>query len=255
MGVMMLHLVRIAVPGANAFLIRGARTILVDCGGAAHRDVLCAALAREGLAPSDLTLLLLTHAHAATAGNARWLQQAHRVPVAIHGADAPILATGCDRPHRPVSATAALVGWLDDPHFEPVIPDVVLGHSTPLWRHGVGATAVHTPGHTIGSVSVLCPAGDAIVGDLVMGGWFGVRSHHPARHWFAECPERVARSLALLERLGVERVHPAVGAELAMAEISRTLRIHAADRVGVSPARLRERRLAHVTTRGQLRPI
>lgn len=251
----MLQLVRIAMPGSNAFLLRGARTILVDCGGAAHRDALGAALDREGLAPSDLTLLLLTHAHAATAGNARWLQQVHHVPVAIHGADAPILATGCDRPHRPVSAAAALVGWLDDPHFEAVIPDIVLGHSTPLWRHGVGATAVHTPGHTIGSLSVLCPAGDALVGDLVMGGWFGVRARTPTRHWFAECPERVARSLALLERLGAERVHPALGDELAMAAISAALRIHDADRVGVSPARLRERRLAHVTSRRQLRPI
>lgn len=253
----MVHLVRIALPGSNAFLVRGARTILVDCGGAADRDALGAALAREGLAPSDLTLLVLTHAHATTAGNAWWLQQGHGVPVAIHAADAPILATGCDRPHRPVSPLAALQRWLEEPGFEAVVPDVVLGHSTPLWRHGVGVTAVHTPGHTIGSVSVLCPAGDAIVGDLVSGGWMGgrLRAHTPTRHWFAECPERVARSLALLERLGAARVHPAVGGELAMSAIIASLGVHEADRVGASPVRHRERRLARLASRRQLRPI
>lgn len=254
----MLHLIRIAMPGSNAYLLRGARTVLVDCGHATQREALLAALAREGVAPADLALLLLTHAHAGTAGNARWLQATHKVPVAIHAADAPILATGCDRPHRPMFPSAALVRWAGDPHFEAVVPDHVLGHSTPLWRHGVGASVVYTPGHTIGSVSVLCPAGDAIVGDLVMGGMFGgrVRGHHPARHYFAECPERVARSLALLERLGVERVHPAIGDELAMHEIRDALHIHDAhESVGLSPIRRRERRLAHVTSRGQLRPV
>lgn len=253
----MVQLVRLGMPGSNAYLLRGARTVLVDCGGAEHRDLLAAALDAHGCAPSSLSLLLLTHAHAGTAGNARWLQREHHVPVAIHSADAPILATGTDRPHRPVGPTAALVSWVGDPRFEAVVPDLVLGHSHPLFKHGVGATTVYTPGHTIGSVSVLLPSGDALVGDLLMGGWFGgrVRAHRPVRHYFAECPERVARSLALLARLGAERLHPAIGEELAMAEVRAALHVDdAAPSVGSSPIRRRERRLADATPRGELRP-
>ncbi len=244
----MLHVVRLAMSGSNAYLLRGARTVLVDCGAEDQRDELCAALAHAGVAPDALSLLLLTHAHAGTAGNAAWLHREHGVPVAVHGADAPILAAGIDRAHRPTTPTAALVAWLGTHRFEPVVPSVILGHATPLWRHGVGATAVHTPGHTIGSVSVLCPGGEAIVGDLVMGGWFGgrVRAHHPVRHYFAECPDRIARSLALLDRLGAERVLPAIGGELAMAAVRAHIPVgREPEALGVAPARLRERRLAH----------
>jgi glyoxylase-like metal-dependent hydrolase (beta-lactamase superfamily II) len=45
-----------------------------------------------------------------------------------------------------------------------------------------------TPGHTAGSVSVLTAAGEAIVGDLLMGGFAGGKllPHHPTLHYFAE---------------------------------------------------------------------
>ena len=252
----MLHVVRLALPGSNAFLLRGARTVLVDCGAGDQRGRLVEALAEVGVAPHTLSLLVLTHAHAGTAGNAAWLHHEHGVPVAVHAADAPILAAGIDRVHRPTSPTAALVAWLGAHRFEPVVPTVILGHATPLWRHGIGATVVHTPGHTIGSVSVICPSGEALVGDLVMGGWFGGRMWptHPVRHYFAECPDRVPRSLALLERLGVHRVHPAIGGELAMAEVRAHIPVTLGhEALGIAPARLRERRLATPTHGHDLR--
>lgn len=252
----MVHVVRLAMSGSNAYLLRGARTVLVDCGAEDQRDELQAALAQAGVAPETLSLLLLTHAHAGTAGNAAWLQREHGVPVAVHGADAPILAAGIDRAHRPTTPTAVLVAWLGTHRFEPAAPNVVLGHTSPLWRHGIGATVVHTPGHTIGSVSVVCPGGEAIVGDLVMGGWFGgrVRTHHPVRHYFAESPARTARSLALLERLGVARILPAIGGELAMAAVRAHIPVvREPDALGVAPARRRERRLAHVGDERTLR--
>ncbi|MCU0626891.1 MAG: hypothetical protein MUF21_10480, partial [Gemmatimonadaceae bacterium] len=94
---------------------------------------------------------------------------------------------------------------------------------------------------------VLTPGGEAMVGDLLMGGWFGgrVRTTRPVRHYFAESPERVPRSLALLDRLGVTRLYPAIGGALAIDDVRAYVPFEArSESVGISPIRLRERRLA-----------
>jgi glyoxylase-like metal-dependent hydrolase (beta-lactamase superfamily II) len=105
---------------------------------------------------------------------------------------------------------------------------------------------VHTPGHTIGSASVVLPTGDAIIGDLLMGGWFGGRvfASHPTRHYFAEVPQRIVRSLALLNRLGVQRLHPGTGDVLEMDAVRHLIIAREADlSSGPAAARMRERRL------------
>jgi glyoxylase-like metal-dependent hydrolase (beta-lactamase superfamily II) len=105
---------------------------------------------------------------------------------------------------------------------------------------------VHAPGHTIGSSSVLLDTGDAIVGDLVTGGWFGgrVMPNRPTRPVVAELPGRVARSLALLARLGAQRLHPGTGGELRMSDVKRLVIDRATSiALGPTPTRVRERRL------------
>lgn len=52
---------------------------------------------------------------------------------------------------------------------------------------GVAGVVLHTPGHTPGSISVVLDSGDAIVGDLLMGGYLGgaILPTRPAFHYFA----------------------------------------------------------------------
>lgn len=237
---------RLALHDSNAYVINGDHSILVDTGASRSRSALLDALARIGISGEQLSLVLLTHVHAASVGNAAYLQQRFHVPVAVHGADAPILASGVDRSGHVANPIARLLRSMDDTRFDAALPDVVLGHSLALTAFGVDATVVHTPGHTIGSTSVVLPNGDALVGDLLTGGFFGGRLFptSPRVHAFAEDPERVARSLALLERLGVQRLFPATGEMLSMAEVrSRIIDRAPSIASGPAPARVRERRL------------
>jgi hydroxyacylglutathione hydrolase len=237
---------RLPLAGTNAFLISGKRHVLVDTGPARARAALMDGLASLGVRGEDLSLVLATHAHATSVGNAAFLQRTFGVPLAVHGADAPILATGIDRRASITEPVSALMHWVGDRRFEAAHPDVVFGHTTSLYQYGIEATVVHTPGHTIGSASVLLQSGDAIVGDLLMGGSFGgrVSPSYPHRHYFAEVPARVPRSLALLNRLGAQRLHPGTGAILAMsAAYDRFVAGVRAMPSGPAPARLRERRL------------
>ena len=237
---------RLSLHGTNAYVISGDHHILVDCGPERARTTLLAGLANLGLGGEDLSLVVATHAHATSIGNAAYMQRVFHVPVAVHGADAPILASGLDR-HPGFMAPAGLVmRWLGDTRFEAASPDAVFGHTMALDAFGFAGTVVHTPGHTIGSASVVLPTGDAIIGDLLMGGWFGgrLRASRPLRHYFAEVPQRIVRSLALLNRLGVQRLHPGTGGVLQMDDVRRLILSRAHDGAsGPAPGRLRERRL------------
>ena len=237
---------RLPLYGTNAYVISGEHHVLVDTGPERARAELLAGLRNLGLGGEELSLVLATHAHATSIGNARFLQRTFRVPVAVHGADAPILASGLDRKVSLTDPIGVVMRWLGDTRFEATPPDVVFGHTLALDAFGSAGTVVHTPGHTIGSVSVVLPTGDAIIGDLLMGGSFGGRlmSRSPGRHYFAEVPKRVVRSLALLQRLGVERMHPGTGEVLQMDDVRGLIDAHAHDASpGPDPARLRERRL------------
>jgi hydroxyacylglutathione hydrolase len=237
---------RLPLAGTNAYVISGTHHVLIDTGAERLRPALLTGLSQLGLGGQDLSLMLATHAHATSIGSAAFLQHQYQVPIGIHGADAPILASGFNRRVSIREPIAALISLFGDSRFEAVAPDVVFGHTSSLSAYGIAGTVVHTPGHTIGSVSVVLPGGDAIVGDLLMGGGFGGRlwPSRPSRHYFAEVPARVARSLALLQRLGVQRLHPGTGGVLDMAEVHETIIARAGKMaLGPAPARLRERRL------------
>jgi hydroxyacylglutathione hydrolase len=237
---------RLPLHGTNAYVISGEHHVLVDTGPERARTELLSGLANLGLGGEELSLVLATHAHATAIGNARYLQRVFHVPIAVHGADAPILASGIDRRVSLLDPIGLAMRWLGDTRFEAVPPDVVFGHTLALDAFGSAGTVVHTPGHTIGSVSVVLPTGDAIIGDLMMGGSFGGRlwSRKPGRHYFAEVPQRVIRSLALLQRLGVQRLHPGTGKVLQMDDLRGMIEANAhRASPGPDPARLRERRL------------
>ncbi len=237
---------RLPLHGTNAYLISGDHHILVDTGPARSRTALLSGLASVGIGGEELSLVLVTHAHATAAGNAAYLQQVFHVPVAVHGADAPVLASGVDRRVSILKAAGAIMRWRGDTRFDSPMPDVVFGHTMSLEPFGCPGTVVHSPGHTIGSASVVLPTGDAIIGDLLMGGFFGGRlwPTRPTQHYFAEVPERVVRSLALLNRLGVQRLHPGTGEVLDMEDVRRLIIARTSTHAsGPAAARRRERRL------------
>lgn len=68
---------------------------------------------------------------------------------------------------------------------------------------------MYTPGHTMGSVSVLLETGDAFVGDLAMNGFpFRLR---PGLTILAEDIQKVKESLRLLLDKGAKTVYPGHG--------------------------------------------
>lgn len=108
----------------------GERRLLVDTSGPQNRQMLAEALRSRGLEPSDIGIVVLTHAHGDHEGNLGMFP------------GAKIIA------HREEGGEMAFDGEVE------------------IWE---GVRLVHTPGHTPGSISVLVESDEtiAIAGDAI----------------------------------------------------------------------------------------
>jgi len=88
--------------------------------------------------------------------------------------------------------------------------DIVLPNEEfSLSTFGIPRIVLYTPGHTMGSVSVLLETGDAFVGDLAMNGFpFRLR---PGLTILAEDMQKVKESWRLLLDKGAKTVYPGHG--------------------------------------------
>ncbi len=162
----------------KAFLVQGARTILVDTGMAGGAERIARAARRIGLELADLSLVVLTHAHADHVGGVREIAAMVRCPVAIHRGDADALRSGRYPLGRPVGRVmGAVMGMARGRAGERAMPaaahgfepGLVLEGAVSLEPWGVDGSVEPTPGHTPGSVSLFLAGGEVIVGDLLRG--------------------------------------------------------------------------------------
>lgn len=119
---------RIKLPLANAYLVQGKRPILVDTGAPGNADRIVAAMRQAGVAPEELSLILLTHGHGDHVGSANELAAQSGAPVALHRSDDAMARSGrnvlgtlsgwearmitpfVDKPFPPVAATHLMGG-------------------------------------------------------------------------------------------------------------------------------------------------
>src|SRR5690242_9604754 len=173
---------------SNVYLLRnGDAAAVIDSGSPPDRDKLYDALVHAGVHPRDLRLVILTHVHADHAGLARLLQL-YGAKVVIGGGDVEVAAAGQNNPLKPTSLLASALVPLFMFPFEPFTPDVVVD------EHGIDLTAygfpdvrvVEMPGHTPGSLVIYVGKQEAIVGDMMIGGWFGgvLYAHSAGEHYY-----------------------------------------------------------------------
>jgi hydroxyacylglutathione hydrolase len=185
---------------SNAYLLLGDKPVLVDAGMPGEEEKLLDALRQHGIAPSDLGLVVLTHGHTDHAGSVNAVSRAG-VPIAIGADDAGLLERGANE-DLPITGFAGRVlrPFISRMTFAGASPQVLVRESLRLDAYGIGAAMVPVAGHTRGSCVVLLDDGDAVVGDLLRGGFaYGmIRPRQPLRHFFAEDVAGVRRALDLV---------------------------------------------------------
>lgn len=153
----------------NGFMFRDddGQVTLVDMGVKSSGPKVIAALETIGAGPSDVTRLMLTHAHPDHAGGAAHVARTTGRDFALHEDDAGYAAAGQGPPRDHTTRLGRLMDRLSPSKFEAVAVGETFtdGQVVPV---AGGLQVVHTPGHTPGHAAYLhLPTGVLITGDSV----------------------------------------------------------------------------------------
>ena len=217
------QVVQIALPMSNAYVIKAERPILIDPGGPGDAKAIEQALAAEGIAPSQIGLIVLTHGHADHAGSAAALRMVTRAPIALGAGDAAMAAAGRNGALKPVGLEAWLIRPFVSPPFAPFPVDIAVSSEVDLKPWGVAGAIKPMPGHTEGSLVVVLDDHRAFTGDLLRGGSMGghLNPHQPHDHYFQPDVARAHRSICDLLASGVETFYVGHGGPLTRAAVAK----------------------------------
>jgi len=155
---------------ANGYLIEGSDgMILVDSGSPGREAALYSIFDRLGR--DDLKLIVITHAHLDHFGSAAAIRRRTGAPIAIGVLDAEAMAMGRTDLNR--VRGRGVVGKALLPIAErilkpkPTSADIHLDDGERFEQAGMTIDVVHTPGHTVGSISLMIDEAHAFVGDLL----------------------------------------------------------------------------------------
>jgi glyoxylase-like metal-dependent hydrolase (beta-lactamase superfamily II) len=151
-----------------AFVDPDGQVTLIDCGLRTAPKRILAAFEWIGTGPSDVTRIVLTHAHGDHAGGLSRMRGRTGAPVAVHEREADYLRTG-NTPvrDRATTTTGRVLRRIPDVGFSPieVSQELVDGQVLDV---GGGLEVVHTPGHTPGHISLVHQeSGVLITGDAL----------------------------------------------------------------------------------------
>ncbi len=148
--------------------------IMVDagnrrCGGAFRRK-----LGRLKIRPEQIKLLILTHVHFDHVGTAAYIKKHTGCKVAVSTAESHLLESGQAVIPPGINWYGCLIsrlgiGW-GTHHFgfPGLSPDFVIENDFDLAEFGLNGRITPTPGHTVGSISVVLDTGEIFAGDAVI---------------------------------------------------------------------------------------
>lgn len=157
----------------SILLVEGEQRTVIDVGHVGRRVVLLDALERRGLASDDIDNVVLSHAHWDHAQN---LDVFARSRILMHGDERRYAKA----PHRNDWATPGWTGAMLS-HEDPRIVEVDEGYEVET-----GVRILHTPGHSVGSISVAVDTSDGVAvvtGDVLHYGTAALTRQNPIVFW------------------------------------------------------------------------
>ena len=169
------HAIPLGVTRCYLLVGRDGRAILVDGGAPGGERAFRQGLARVKIEPEQIGLLLLTHGHWDHFGTAATIREITGAKVAIHHAEAQRVEGALKM--MPAATTlwgrlfgTIIAGLMRVAKLPPCPVDLQVGDDgLDLSPFGIAGRAIHTPGHSPGSLTVLVDGGDAYVGGAAVG--------------------------------------------------------------------------------------
>jgi hydroxyacylglutathione hydrolase len=181
----------------NCFLISYRnRHLLIDTGRENRWKELSKGLDKLGVNDKSLIALILTHSHFDHAENAANIKEKYKTAIIIHKSEADYLQRGDNPVIRGTTFVTRLITDLLAKklvlryiRYKPADYDILVDETYDLNDFGFNGYIIHTPGHSLGSMSVIIENEIAIVGDAMFGVFKG--SVFPP---FADNPKLMVKS-------------------------------------------------------------
>lgn len=143
--------------------------VLIDAGNAHKVNHLSSVLLAHEMELSDIRLILLTHTHHDHVGSLAELKRRTGAQILVHALEANFLRAGrTPLPKGTLLSTRLMVNMgrlFQVGSYEAVEPDMLVEHDISLRFLGIEGQLIQTPGHTLGSISILYKDQFAFVGD------------------------------------------------------------------------------------------
>lgn len=199
----------------HCYLLRGDGIIMIDGGAPNQTKRFLKALERLSIQPRDIRLLVLTHGHWDHISSVKAIKELTGAPIAMHRQEKECLEKSLKRVPPGVTIWGRIfvnlmAMFMPIVHIPATDVNIVLSDADlSLAEYGIRGKIIYTPGHSMGSVSILLESGDAFVGDLAMSG-FPLRLN-PGLPILAENMQKVKESWKVLLDQGAKKIYPAHG--------------------------------------------
>jgi glyoxylase-like metal-dependent hydrolase (beta-lactamase superfamily II) len=201
---------------------------MIDGGMPNKLKVFKRVLTRLDINPSDIKLIVLTHSHFDHSGSAQEIREFTGGKIAVHVSERTYLENGGMIIPKGVNFYGKITKpWLfaifkkiSFPKFKPDI--LITDEPYPLKAYGIDGNIIHTPGHTVGSISVILDSGEAFVGCMAHNG-FPFR-FHPGLPIYAQDIEAIKKCWKILIGRGIKMIYPGHGKPFPVEVIKKTLK-------------------------------
>ena len=160
---------------SNVFLIQhNNKHLLIDTSIKGNEKELIKTLSKLDVTKESLIALILTHSHFDHVGNAYSIKNLFDTKIYIHSSEKINLQNAIVKIPKGIATIPRFISYLGSKvaekfKFAEAQPDVCVEDSFDFKDIGLNITILHTPGHSIGSMSIIVDGEIAIVGDLMFG--------------------------------------------------------------------------------------
>ncbi|MFL0198594.1 MBL fold metallo-hydrolase [Clostridium sp. WILCCON 0269] len=161
---------------SNSFLVSNRdKYLLIDTGRKNRWTELKNKLDKIGVDEKSLAALILTHTHFDHVENACKIKESYRTNLIVHKNEGDFVKSGNNPVIRGTNPITVLITRILGERlrklykYKPAGYDITVDDNFDLIHLGFNAYIIHTPGHSIGSISVIIDNKIALVGDTMFG--------------------------------------------------------------------------------------